>query len=259
MNDTLETRNRQDARDGERRLDNRTLWQQVHERLREDILAGELEPAHVLTETALAESFGVSRGPVREALGRLAAEGLVTITPRRGAIIAGLSPEEFVEAYQVREALETLAIRLAVPRLDGATRGRLRELHEEMVECARRGEVTAFFEANAAFHLIFSRASGNRKLQEMYQSLMNQMARYLARSLALRGTLEKSITEHAAILEAVDAGDANRAARLLADHIEVPQRVEEETGVHDAAGGGAADAREAGEAPTTTQGGEGTT
>lgn len=255
MNDTLQTQNRQDADTDDRRLDNRTLWQQVHERLREDILAGDLEPGHVLPETALAESFGVSRGPVREALGRLAAEGLVTITPRRGAIIAGLSPEEFVEAYQVREALETLAIRLAVPRLDEASRARLHALHEEMVACAKRGEVTAFFEANAAFHEIFTDASGNEKLQEMYQGLMNQMARYLARSLALRGTLEKSVAEHSAILEAVDAGDAERAARLLADHIEVPQRVEEET-VHDAVGAGAIDVRKAGQAPTTTDGGD---
>lgn len=237
MNETLETNNEQGARRDNRRLDNRTLWQQVHERLREDILAGELEPGTVLTEVALAESFGVSRGPVREALGRLATEGLVTITPRRGAIIAGLSPEEFVEAYQVREALETLAIRLAVPRLSDEQRDRLHELHEEMVEHAGRGAVTAFFAANAAFHTLFSEASGNRKLQEIYRVLMDQMARYLARSLALRGTLERSITEHAAILEAVDAGDADRAARLLADHIEVPQRVEEETGSHDLAAG----------------------
>jgi DNA-binding GntR family transcriptional regulator len=219
----------------EARVDNRTLWEQVRARLREDILSGELAAGTVLSEAALADSFGVSRGPVREALGRLATEGLVTITPRRGAIVSELSAHEFVEAYQVREALETFAIRLAVPHLTETDLGRLRELHEQMVEHAQGGEVNAFFDTNAAFHDTFVTAAGNRKLSEVYGRLMDQMGRYLPRSLELRGTLEKSIAEHSAILEAVEAGDAERAARLLADHIEVPQRVEEETGEHDAA------------------------
>jgi DNA-binding GntR family transcriptional regulator len=217
------------------RVENRTLWEQVREHLREDILGGELAAGTVLSEAALADSFGVSRGPVREALGRLATEGLVTITPRRGAIVTELSAHEFVEAYQVREALETFAISLAVPRLTEPDLARLRELHEQMIEHAQRGEVNAFFDANAAFHDTFVTAAGNRKLNEVYGLLMDQMGRYLPRSLELRGTLEKSIAEHSAILEAVEAGDAERAARLLADHIEVPQRVEEEAGERDAA------------------------
>ena len=134
-------------------------------RLREDILSGELAPGSVLSETALASSFGVSRGPIREALGRLASDGLVAITPRRGAIVSELTPDEFVGAYQVREALETLAIRLAVPRLPGPDLERLRELHREMVEHAKRREVDAFFAANARFHELFAIASGNQKLR----------------------------------------------------------------------------------------------
>jgi DNA-binding GntR family transcriptional regulator len=216
----------------ERRLDGRTLWEQVRDRLREDVLSGELPPGTVLSEASLARSFGVSRGPIREALGRLERDGLVTITPRRGAIVTELSREEFVDAYQVREALETLAIQLAVSKLSAADIARLRELHEEMVAHATRGEVNAFFEANAAFHSVFVSASGNQKLEEMYRLLMDQMGRYLARSLALRGSLDKSVAEHSAILEAVEAGDEVRATRLLADHIEVPQRVEGETGEH---------------------------
>jgi DNA-binding GntR family transcriptional regulator len=233
-NDTPSTSNDAGDRepDGGRRLENRTLWEQVRDRLREDVLAGELDPGTVLSEVSLARSFGVSRGPIREALGRLASEGLVTITPRRGAIVTELTPEEFVDAYQVREALETLAIRLAVPRLEEPDLARLRELHEEMIEHANGGEVHAFFDANASFHHLFVIASGNQKLQEMYRLLMDQMGRYLARSLALRGSLEKSNAEHSAILEAVEAGETERATRLLADHIEVPQRVEEETGEH---------------------------
>lgn len=234
------------------------LVDQVVDEIVAAIVTGQFAPGAKLVEMQIGEQLGVSRGPVREALGRLAAEGLVTITPRRGAIIASLSADEFVEAYQVREALETLAIRLAVPRLDDAGRAQLHDLHQEMIACAQRNEVTAFFEANSRFHAIFLEASGNRKLQEMYRGLMNQMSRYLARSLALRGSLDKSIAEHAAILEAVDAGDAERAAQLLADHIEVPQRVEEETSEHEAVDAGARDGGRAEDKPTTTTGGEAT-
>ena len=120
-----------------RQLDNRTLWEQVRDRLREDILAGRLEPGTELSEVALAKDFGTSRGPLREALGRLASEGLVTITPRRGAVVAQLSREEFIDAYQVREALETLAVRLAVPLMSDAEIAHLRELCELMDRAAR--------------------------------------------------------------------------------------------------------------------------
>lgn len=208
-------------------LENRTLWEQVADHLRGQILGDELDPGTELNEVALARSLGVSRGPVREALRRLQAEGLVTVTPRRRTIVTHLTRREFVGAYQVREALEALAIRLAVPRLQDDDRRRLRELHRRMQEQARRGAVDDFFHTNAEFHELFVRASGNPTLQEMYRRLLGQMGRYLTRSLALRGSLGKSIGEHEAILEAVEAGDAEQAAALLADHIEVPQRVTE--------------------------------
>src|SRR2546428_5892120 len=99
------------------RLENLTVWQRVYDHLREEILAGRLKPGAELAEVALSEQLGVSRGPIREALGRLASEGLVTVRPRRGAVVRSLSKEEFLELYQVREALEMMAVKLAVPRL----------------------------------------------------------------------------------------------------------------------------------------------
>jgi DNA-binding GntR family transcriptional regulator len=215
--------NAEPARSGVRNL---TLREQVFEHLREEILSNRLKPGAELNELALSRELEVSRGPLREALGRLASEGLVKITPRRGAVVAELSDEEFVDAYQVREALETLAIRLAVPRMTPADLARLRELHEEMVRQVESGGVKEFFEANSAFHRLLVDLSGNQKLEEIYGLLMDQMGRYLERSLALRGTIKRSVAEHEAILEAVEAGDAERAARLLADHIEIPQRLE---------------------------------
>jgi DNA-binding GntR family transcriptional regulator len=214
-----------------RPLDNRTLWEQVRDRLREDILAGRLEPGAELSEVALARDFGTSRGPLREALGRLASEGLVTITPRRGAVVTQLSRQEFIDAYQVREALETLAVRLAVPLMTDVDVAHLRELCELMASAARDNEVRLFFDTNNSFHEALVRSSSNRKLHEVHRLLVGQMVPYLPRSLELRGNLQQSVAEHEAILAAIEARDADRAVALLAEHIEVPQRVlESDTG-----------------------------
>jgi DNA-binding GntR family transcriptional regulator len=208
----------------EAKLENLTLWERVYQHLREEILANRLQPGAVLGEVALAESLGVSRGPVREALGRLAAEGLVTVRPRRGAVVSALSASEFLEAYQVREALETLAARLAVPRFTDEEIERLQALAEEQARHAALGNVEAFFHANAAFHELIVAASGNRTLEEMHRQLVGHMGRYRMRSVALRGTLKRSVGEHRAILRAIKARDAEKAAQLLGEHIHVPQR-----------------------------------
>jgi DNA-binding GntR family transcriptional regulator len=204
---------------------NLTLREQVLEHLREEILSSRLEPGAELNEVALATSLGVSRGPIREALGRLAAEGLVTMTPRRGAIVTKLSKQEFMDAYQVREALESLAIRLAVPRLTEEGRAELHRMSSEMRRLAQADDSNAFFEINRHFHEKLVAASGNQRLQAMHEQLLGQMGRLLRKSAELRGGLGESATAHEAILEAVDAGDAERAAQLMAEHIEVPQRV----------------------------------
>jgi len=210
--------------DGAGRLENLTLWQRVHDFLREEILSNHLPPGTELQEVALSAQLGVSRGPIREAIGRLAAEGLVTVRPRRGAVVRSLSKDEFLEAYQVREAFEMMAVRLAVPRLTEDDVARLQELIEAMEGHAQREEVSEFFDANAAFHGCLFEASGNGRLLELYRQLLGQMGRYRMRSLTLRGNLQRSVAEHRAILRAAKRGDADRAAHLMSEHIRVPQR-----------------------------------
>jgi DNA-binding GntR family transcriptional regulator len=205
-------------------VENLTLWQRVYDHLRTEILEGRLEPGAELIEVALAEQLGVSRGPLREAIGRLAAEGLVTVSPRRGAVVRSLSKQEFLELYQVREALERMAVQLAVPRLTAEQREELASLNREMEAHAAGNEVESFFEANLAFHARLLEASGNKKLEELYRQLLDQLGRYRLRSLTLRGNLKRSVSEHTAILRAASRGDAERAAQLMAEHIRVPQR-----------------------------------
>jgi DNA-binding GntR family transcriptional regulator len=205
-------------------LENLTLWERVYDHLRTAILEGQLEPGTELAEVALSERLGVSRGPIREAIGRLASEGLVTVRPRRGAVVRPLSKEEFLELYQVREALELMAVKLAVPRLTDEQFEELTALNRAMEEHAKRGEVARFFDANLAFHERLLEACGNQKLQELYQQLLGQLGRYRMRSLSLRGNMQRSVSEHATILRAARRGDAERAAQLMSEHIRVPQR-----------------------------------
>jgi len=205
-------------------FDNQTLRERVYAHLRQEILDNRIAPGALLQEVPLAESLGVSRGPIREALSSLAAEGLVTITPRRGAVVAELTKNGFLEAYQVREVLEALAVRLAVPRMSIEELDALEGPLEEMLRCSARQDDLGFFEANAAFHEAFVVASKNARLLEVYRRLIGQMAPYRRPSAALRGSLDRSIAEHRGIMDAARARDGDRAAALVIEHIRVPQQ-----------------------------------
>ncbi len=203
-------------------IENLTLRQRVYDHLRGEILGDRLLPGTELSEVALSRELAVSRGPIREAIGRLAAEGLVTVRPRRGAEVRSITPEELIDSYQVREALEVMAVRLAVPRITDSDLAGLADLVDRMAEHAENGDVADFFAANAAFHEQLCELSGNKKLMQIHQQLAAESGRFQAQTLALRGNLDGSVTEHQAILDAIRHRDADKAAELAAAHIRVP-------------------------------------
>jgi DNA-binding GntR family transcriptional regulator len=205
-------------------FDNLTLSQRVYEHLREEILADHLLPGTELSEVALSKQLAISRGPIREAMGRLSAEGLITMRPRRRAEVRSLTPQELIDAYQVREALEVMAVRLAIPRLSEADLARLEQLIDTMAGHIADRAVREFFAANVEFHETLCELSGNPKLQEVHHRLEGEIGRFQKRTLALRGSLDDSLTEHRAILAAIRLRDADRAAELTAEHIRVPAR-----------------------------------
>ena len=203
-------------------FDNLTLSQRVYEHLRDEILADHLLPGTELSEVALSKELAISRGPIREAMGRLAAEGLITMRPRRRAEVRSLTPQELIDAYQVREALEVMAVRLLIRRVTEADLARLEELIDQMAAHSAEGAVREFFTANVSFHELLCELSGNPKLQEVHHRLEGEIGRFQNRTLALRGSMDDSLTEHRAILAAVRLRDADRAAALTAEHIRVP-------------------------------------
>jgi DNA-binding GntR family transcriptional regulator len=205
-----------------------TLSQQVYVQLRAGILDNTYPPGSALPEEALATQLKVSRVPVREALRRLSAEGLVSIKPRQGATVTELTAKQFLDAYQVREALEVLAVRLAVPRLTAEDLDRLDAMQRSMQAASDSSDANAFFTANAEFHGFLVDRAGNGDLKSIYESLIDRMRRYRTPSLDLRGGMTTSIDEHAAILLAIREGNTDEAAHLIAEHIHVPQSVLEE-------------------------------
>lgn len=205
-------------------LETRTLAERSYEFLRNEIVGNRLTPGAVLNEVELASRLGVSRGPVREAIRQLAAEGLVTTRPRRSAVVSTLSTVEFLEAYQVREALEVLATRLAVNRIEESQLADLDRLIDAMAQAAESRDTSAFFEANTGFHLLLVQCSGNERLVAMYRTLSDEMSRFRVPSLTLRGSLRRSAAEHAAIVRAMRRRDTERATKLVGEHIRVPQR-----------------------------------
>lgn len=207
---------------------NVTLAQQVYDHLRQSILANVYPPAAPLPEEALAARLNVSRVPVREALRRLAADGLVTLIPRQGAVVSSLSRKQFLDAYRLRGALEALAIRLAIPQLTPGDLDRFAQIDAEMRAHTAAGDSEAFFNANAAFHAVFIDRADNDYLRATYEPLMDQMRRYRSPSVDLRGGFERSIEEHETVLNAIRRGDAAEASRLLSEHIAMPQRILEE-------------------------------
>ena len=219
-------------------IESRTLAEQVAGHLEQAILGNDLSPGTELSEVELAEHFGVSRGPVREALRELSAAGLVSLTPRRSATVRVLSKKEILDAYQVRGALEQLAIRLCMPKLTAEHIAKLDELMVTMESIAAANadtdaevdadSIDAFFEANAQFHHIFIEVADNQALRESHTQVNRPMARYRRRSLELRGGLQSSLVEHATILEAVRDRDVERAVQLVQEHVRVPvDRIEE--------------------------------
>ncbi|MGH3232486.1 MAG: GntR family transcriptional regulator [Streptosporangiaceae bacterium] len=203
-------------------FDNLTLSQRVYEHLRDEILADHLLPGTELSEVALSKELAISRGPIREAMGRLSAEGLITMRPRRRAEVRSLNPQELIDAYQVCEALEVMAVRLAIPRVTEVDLARLDQLIERMAAHIAEGAVREFFAANVEFHETLCELSGNPKLQEVHHRLEGEIGRFQSRTLAMRGSMDDSLTEHRAILAAIRLRDADRAAALTADHIRVP-------------------------------------
>jgi DNA-binding GntR family transcriptional regulator len=195
------------------------LYQEVAERLRQRIFAHELTPGMWIDEQMLAEQYGISRTPLREALKVLASEGLVELKPRRGCYVTEISRQDLDDIFPLMAMLEGRCAAEAIKRAKAADLTALKTIHESLESAARDGRIDAFFEANQAFHKKIQELSGNRWLLSVIQDLRKVLKLSRLHSLSLEGRLQQSLDEHRAILATMLSGDAVRAERLMHDHL----------------------------------------
>lgn len=200
-------------------IERRTLHDELAERLRHLIVEGDLAPGEKLSEKELCIQFGVSRTPLREALKVLSTEGLVQLTPHRGASVARLTLADLEEAFPIMGALEAVSGELACAHITDAELARLRVLHQDMVACHEAGDLAGYFTLNQQIHETILEAARNPTLTQMQRSLAGRVrrARYMANMTPERWSA--AVAEHEAILEAVCARDAKRLGGLLKTHL----------------------------------------
>jgi DNA-binding GntR family transcriptional regulator len=198
--------------------------ERVYRGLREQILGGSLAPAARLVELQLAQHFAVSRTPVREALKRLIAEGLVVADAARGMIVCDLDPTEVEDIYVVREALDGLAAQLAATRASAEDLGRLHLLNELMHDSAEAQRWEAVVQINIKFHEVLYAAAANQRLASVGRSLQEAVARYSPRALADPQRAAAVVREHAEIVAALEARDAEAAQFAARQHITAARR-----------------------------------
>lgn len=197
----------------------RNLAETVYGALKGAIIENSLPAGYRLTEAAIAASMDVSNTPVREALSRLEREGLVSLVPRRGAVVASFTAEDLLAITEVREALETHAVRKAIARRPSAVEERLAAILEECVPFVAVRDPRGFNRLDVEFHRLLVQASGNLHLQRAFEMLHDQVQVIRWQVFRIRGRPEMPHSEHEAIYAAFVAGDADEAERVLREHV----------------------------------------
>lgn len=191
----------------------------VYRDLREAIVNVELAPGSPVVEKEITERYGISRTPVREAILRLAEEQLVDVFPKSGTFVARIPVADLMEAIVARKALEEVCVREATAK---ATKSRLMELRaivQRESELAASGNEQAFHDADNAFHSGIAAAAGYPGIWTMIEKIRVQVERYRRLTLPQKGRMQLVVTEHAAVLDAMEKGDADAAVAAMMTHL----------------------------------------
>ncbi len=197
-------------------LSPRALYEEVAEQLRQRIFSDELAPGSWIDEAKIAEEFGISRTPLREALKVLAAEGLVTMKVRRGAWVTEVTHEDMKQVYHLLALLESDAAAWVAEHASPAQLAELHALHGELEQATL--DRKQFFSINEQFHMRILEATKNKWLFQMVQDLRRVMKLSRHNSLLKSGRIADSLAEHATIMAAFDAHDAEAARQAMQTH-----------------------------------------
>jgi DNA-binding GntR family transcriptional regulator len=198
----------------------RSLSDDVVDRLRSAIIRGEFEPDQRLSEAALAEAFGVSRGPIREALTQLEREGLLKVERHRGARVTRLSQADIDEIYSLRTAMERLAIERAARLADDNDFAAMEAVVQELKTAVAAADARRTVELDVAFHDLVYRAARHSRLYLAWSTLRPQIETFLhTRSTDTQDYFAKALHEHVALLEIIRSREPERAVEMIDDHL----------------------------------------
>lgn len=194
----------------------------------ERILTGELAPGERLDEARLAERYGVSRTPVREALRQLGSSGLVEVRPRRGACVAAMSALQLAELFGAMAEIEATCARLSALCMSPLERRRLASLHDDMGEIAARGDGEAYAASNVAFHGAIYAGAHNAILADFALRLRRRVSPFRRAQFRTPGRLPRSHAEHDAVVKAILAADPAFAHAAMSHHVSLVEEAFEQ-------------------------------
>ncbi|TCD14167.1 GntR family transcriptional regulator [Oricola cellulosilytica] len=193
----------------------------IAEELEDLIFSGAFANGDRLDEIRLAEQFGVSRTPIREAFQRLALSGLVEQIPRRGVFVRQPGPVELIEMFEVMAELEAVCGRLAALRISDKALDRLRDANAQCQAAVQAGDADAYYRQNERFHHIIYAQSGNSFLEQEALRLHRRLKPFRRMQLHLRGRMKQSMAEHEDIVAALTEGDSLGASNTLRQHVAI--------------------------------------
>ena len=202
-----------------REIMRKNLSEEVYDVLKEMIIAGKLSPGEKLPEEELTKKLGVSRTPIRQAISALAQDNLVDIIPRRGAFVTKLSRQDITEIYDIRMALEGLAVCLSVQHLSDEELSKMTRVLEQ-AEAALEKDPEQAIDADLMLHEMIVKNSGNLRLQELIVELRDQMHSFRILEGHQQKVIPKVMKERWDILNAIKARDSHEAQRAIIEHIE---------------------------------------
>jgi DNA-binding GntR family transcriptional regulator len=196
-----------------------TRSDRVRRQIADQIISGILKPGQELDEKKLAEAFEVSRTPVREALRQLAAAELIEWRPHQSAIVAKITPSKMVEMFEVMAELEGFCGRLAARRMTPKEHANLIAIHKKFKPFVAAHDREGYHTLNKSFHEAIYEGSHNRYLADSARTLYNRLAPYRAFQLRRADALKHASEEHQEIIDAIIAGNGDKAFDLLVDHV----------------------------------------
>ncbi len=205
--------------------DYKPLREVIFSTLREAIIMGELKPGQRLMEVQLAEKMGVSRTPVREAIRKLELEGLVIMTPRKGAHVAKLTEKDIIDVLEVRAALDSLATSLAAERITDDEIKALKHVQSQFENYIQKDNLQGIIKKDIEFHDVIYRAAKNDKLTQISNNLREQVYRFRVIYLRDYSSNDELIKEHKNIYDAIVNRDATMARDSAKQHIQMQESV----------------------------------